>query len=144
MAAALFRARAAREGYAVRVESAGTWGVEGAPASPLAQEVMAERGVTLDDHIARTVNGEMLERADLVIVMTRSHRDAILAEFPFARSKIQLMSMLNGIEYDIADPYGKPRNAYELCAEDLDQLLERGFPQIQTWLNTSPATISDA
>ena len=138
MAAALFQAQAQRAGDSYRVESAGTWGVDGEPASPFAAEVMAQRGLSLDAHIARTVTGEMLQKADLVIVMTRSHRDALAAEFPFARPKIRLMSQLSGIEYDIADPYGKPRSAYELCANDLEQLLDRGYPQLVNWL--APAT----
>jgi protein-tyrosine phosphatase len=144
MAAALFRARAERAGDTVRVESAGTWGVDGEGASPLAQDVMASRGIPLDSHIAQTVNREMLERADLIIVMTRNHRDALLAEFPFARPKIQMMSKLNGMEYDIADPYGKPRDAYVLCANDLEQLIDNGYPQILKWLASSPNPIPSA
>lgn len=144
MAAALFRARAEKMGDAVRTESAGTWGVDGQPASPFATDVLAGRGVSLEGHIARTVTREMLEHADLVIVMTRGHRDALLAEFPFARPKIRLMSQLNDLEYDIADPYGRPREAYEMCARDLEELLERGYPQIMQWLaltRTSPANV---
>ena len=134
MAEALFRARAERAGDMVNVESAGTWGMNGEPASAFARDVLAQRGISLDSHIARTVTREILERAAVVIVMTRSHRDALAAEFPFVRPKIHLMSQLNGIEYDIADPYGKPRAAYELCADDLAQLIETGYDQILQWL----------
>jgi protein-tyrosine phosphatase len=137
MAAAFYRARTQREGDDVRVESAGTWGVEGEPASAYARAVMAERGISLDDHVARTVTRAMMEDADLVIVMTRSHRDALAAEFPFARRKIRLLSQVGGIEYDIADPYGKPREAYELCADDLEALIERGYAQISQWLTAT-------
>lgn len=139
MAAALLRARAERAGDVLHVESAGTWGVDGAPASEMARAVMAERGISLDDHIARTVTREMLERADLVLAMTRNHRDALAAEFPLARPKLRLMSQVDGIEYDITDPYGKPRAAYELCAQDLEQLVERGYPQILQWLAPTPS-----
>jgi protein-tyrosine-phosphatase len=142
IAAALFRARAERMGDVVHVESAGTWGVDGQPAAALASDVLAERGISLDGHIARTVTREMLGQADLVIVMTRSHRDALIAEFPSERLKIRLMSELNGIEYDIADPYGRPREAYEMCAYDLEQLLERGYAQIMQWLAQTRTTIT--
>ncbi len=134
MAEALFRARAERAGDSVNVESAGTWGMDGEPASAFARDVLAQRGISLDSHIARTVTREILERAAVVIVMTRSHRDALAAEFPLVRPKIHLMSQLNGIEYDIADPYGKPRAAYELCADDLAQLIETGYDRILRWL----------
>ncbi len=138
MAAALFQARAQREGTDVRAESAGTWGVDGQPASLFAQQVMQTRGISLDKHVARTVTREMLQAADLVIAMTRSQRDALVAEFPFVRSKLRLLSQVTGLEYDIADPYGKPREAYELCADDLAQLIERGYSQILAWLAPTP------
>jgi protein-tyrosine phosphatase len=144
MAAALLRAHAERLGDTLHVESAGTWGVDGEAASPLARRVMSDRGILLDDHIARTVNREMLEKADLVIVMTRSHRDALVAEFPSARGKIHLMSKLNGMEYDIADPYGKPIDAYLLCANDLEQLIQQGYPQIQSWLAPKSSPVPHA
>ena len=143
MAAALFQEHARRAGDSFQVESAGTWGVDGEPAAVYSTEVMAERGLSLDTHIARTVTREMLDRADLVIVMTRSHRDALAAEFQKARPKIHLMSQLNGIEYDIADPYGKPRSAYEMCANDLDQLLDQGYSRILEWLGQSSASEPD-
>lgn len=132
MAAALFQARAERAG--IRVESAGTWGVDGQPASALAREVMAARAISLDGHVARTVTREILEAADLVIVMARNHRDALNAEFPFARHKIHLLSQVNGMEYDIADPYGKSREAYEMCVSDLEGLIANGYSRIMEWL----------
>ncbi len=137
MAAALLRAYAEQRGDALRVESAGTWGVEGEPASPLAQEVIAGRGLTLDGHVARTVTLELLLEADLIVVMTRSHRDALAAEFPEIRPKLHLMSELGGMQYDIADPYGRPLSAYETCATDLEQLIQRGYEQLQQWLSNS-------
>ncbi len=142
MAAALFRARAERAGFPVQVESAGTWGVDGEPASAFARAVLKERGISLEEHVARTVTREMLERADAIVVMTRNHRDALCAEFPFARPKIYLLSQLNDIEYDIADPYGKPRAAYELCAKDLEQLLETGYDKLLQWLVPNQVVLS--
>lgn len=134
MAAAFLRARAEKSGDALRIESAGTWGVDGQGASPLAQQVMQQRGLSMDGHVARTITREMLDAADVILVMTRSHRDALAAEFPASRSKTYLASQLVGLDYDIADPYGGPREAYETCAFDLASLFERGYPRLQAWL----------
>lgn len=144
MAAALLLARAKRAGHEMTVESAGTWGVNGSAAAEHSIAVMTDRSISLEGHVARTVNREMLQEADLVIVMTRSHRDALNAEFPFARPKIRLMSQVSGIEYDIADPYGMSRAAYEMCADDLEQLIERGYPRILEWLAISSPTAENA
>lgn len=139
MAAALFRAQTVKRGEAerFRVESAGTWGVDGQPASRHAQTVMLERGLSLDHHRARTVTADLVREADLIIVMTRSHRDALAAEFPGARSKLRLLSEFCGLEYDISDPYGHSFDAYETCAADLEQLIERGYARVANWLNGS-------
>jgi protein-tyrosine phosphatase len=140
MAEVLLRARAERDGRAdtLRVESAGTWGMDGQPAAPLAREVMGTRGLALDDHIARTVDADMLADASVIIVMTRSHRDALAAEFPGVRSKLHLMSELAGLEYDISDPYGGPVEGYETCAANLDKLLASGYERLFDWLEAGP------
>lgn len=140
MAAALFCARAGRDGVAEQFEvtSAGTWGVEGEPAAPLAESVMAERGLSLAGHVARTVTCKMLDDADLVLVMTRSHREALAAEFPGVRPKVHLMAELAGMEYDISDPYGRPLDVYQTCAADLELLIDRGFARIGQWLGATP------
>lgn len=136
MAAALLTAFAEKQahGAQLRVESAGTWGVDGQPASANSQVVMNRRGLTLEGHTARTITAEMADAASLIIVMTRDHKYALSAEFPTARPKIHLMSELINLEYDIADPYGGPPDDYELCANDLAALIERGYPRLQEWL----------
>lgn len=137
MAAALFRARAATEGDGdrYRIESAGTRGVNGEPASTNAQLAMQQRGLSLDGHVARTITPELAREADLILVMTRSHRDALAAEFPDIRPKLRLMSELAGMEYDISDPYGRSLQTYETCAADLTTLIEQGYPRIAGWLD---------
>jgi protein-tyrosine-phosphatase len=140
MAAAILRAHAAKAGDAdaYLIESAGTWGVDGQPAAEFSQRVMQEHGLALDGHVARTVDETMMREADLILVMTRSHRDALAAEFPWARPKVHLMSELNQLEYDITDPYGKPLENYRTCASDLQNLIERGYPRLADWLATTP------
>lgn len=140
MAAALLnaQARAVGDEETYRIESAGTWGVNGQPASSNAQLTMQKRGLSLDGHSARTVTPELLQQADLILVMTRSHRDALATEFPGTRRKLHLMSELSGLEYDISDPYGHSLQTYETCAADLATLIERGYWQISDWLEATP------
>ncbi len=132
MAAALLRARLEADGRAgeYRVLSAGTWAEEGRPASHYARVVMAERGIDLSDHRAREVTWQMMREADLVLVMTRAHREALQAEFPEAASKIYLLSEMVGKTYDIADPYAGSLQYYAYCAEELAALIDEGYERI--------------
>ncbi len=141
MAATLFNAHAHRLGEDSRyiARSAGTWALEEQPASGYALTAMAQRGLDLSSHRARTVTRSMLAEADVVIVMTRNHRDALAAEFPSSRRKVHLMSELAGKEYDIADPYGSALSDYVTCANELDRLIENGYERIKSWITPRPS-----
>lgn len=132
MAAALLRARLEADGRAneYRVLSAGTWVDEGRPASHYAQVVMAERGIDLRHHRAREVTPQLMEAADLVLVMTRTQREALRAEFPQAAPRIYLLSEMIGKTYDIADPYSGSLQDYAYCAEDLATVIDAGYERI--------------
>ncbi len=135
MAAALFNAHAQRtgEGQQFIARSMGTWALENQPASGHALSVMSERGIDLSAHRARTVTRDALAEADVIIVMTHSHRDALAAEFPAIRRKLHLMSELGGRPHDIADPYGSSISEYRSCAQELGQLVEKGYDRIKAW-----------
>ena len=139
MAAGLFNAKAMRAGDGDKLvaTSAGTWALENEPASTNAVTIMAERGIDLSGHRGRMVSSSELANAAVVIVMTTSHRDALAAEFPEARSKIHLMSELKDHLYDIADPYGDELPEYVKCANDLEQLIEIGYAKLVSWTSSS-------
>lgn len=130
MAEALIAARAAREGAAVSVSSAGTWARAGAPAMPSAVAVMAERGLDISRHGAREVSAPLLRSAALVLVMTEGHREALCAEFPESAARIALFSSLDGGRWDIADPVAEPIDAYRATADELARLVDAGWPTI--------------
>jgi protein-tyrosine-phosphatase len=138
MAAALFNARARRRGEAhlYYAASAGTWALDNAPASTNAIVTMAQRGIDLTTHRGQTVTRAMLDQADVVIVMTTSHRDALISEFPHVRAKIHLMSELASQVYDIADPYGGTLEEYEDCAQHLEMLIDTGYEKIKSWIHS--------
>lgn len=136
MAEAFFNARAARAGEAHRyvARSTGTWGLDGEPASRHAITALAARGIDLTAHRAQTITREQVEQAAVIIVMTRSHRDALASEFPHARAKLHLMSELADSVYDITDPYGGTLAEYEDCAHALETLIDLGYEKIKSWI----------
>ncbi len=139
MAAALYNARARRLGEENEflAHSAGTWALEDQPASGYALTVMAERGIDLSTHRGHTISRDMLGEADVVIVMTRNHRDALIAEFPSFRRKYRLMSELAAKQYDVVDPYGSSLSDYTACANELERLIEDGYERIKSWITAN-------
>ena len=53
--------------------------------------------------------------------MTRSHREAILAQWPSAAERTFLLS---ADESDICDPIGGPAERYQRCAAELARRIE--------------------
>jgi protein-tyrosine-phosphatase len=132
MAAALLNALAVQRGEADRwqIQSAGTWAEPARPATQLSQTVMQRRGVSLVDHRSRSVTAELLESVGVVLVMTRHHQEALLAEFPAMRGKVLLVSQLIDRKFDIEDPFGGSVDDYELCAADLQNILREGYDRL--------------
>jgi protein-tyrosine phosphatase len=134
MVEALLRARLARVDAPRdwQVSSAGVWAAEGQPASAHSVEEMAQRGLDLSAHQARSVTRQRMEAADLVLAMTRHHAEALEAAFPDHAHKVHMLSKMVGQEYDIYDPYGGPRLEYAHVARELEELVEAGFQRIIT------------
>ncbi len=140
MAEALLRQRLEPAG-GWQIESAGTWGLDGHPASSHAIQVMDERGLDITSHSSRTVDYDIIAGADLVLAMTRNHVEALRAEFPdqAARVVYLLSEMKDQRRYDIEDPYGGSLDEYRACADELDELVGAGLEQIKALASsTSP------
>jgi protein-tyrosine phosphatase len=72
---------------AVQVHSAGTRGVVGAPVHPDSAAAVCALGGDVEGFAARRLRRPMLAEADLVLTMTREHRQAVLALEPRALSR---------------------------------------------------------
>jgi protein-tyrosine-phosphatase len=126
---AMLRSDAKHGRYHVR--SAGTWTEDGLGASALAVQAMRGMGIDITTHRSHRLVAEDVSGASLIIVMTRGHKEALLAEVPQAGRKIILLSELGGGTYDIDDPYGSDSlQLYRECASRIDGLLRQGYDRI--------------
>lgn len=120
MAAAMARGRAGI-GYGCIVRSAGTKGIDGHPAHPLALEQMHKRDVDISDHRARTITPNLLTTFDLILVMETEHRMWIEARMPSIQGRIHLLGRWRDLE--IVDPVNGGRGDFERVVDDIDQCL---------------------
>jgi len=133
MAEALFRGmlnERAPDGQSWRVESAGTWADEGIPASRYAVQVMAERGINISAHTARTIQRDSLETFDLILTMEPEHKEVLKTKFPDLEQRIFLLTEMIGSNDPIADPYGGSLEEYRETARIIDQVLAGGMQRI--------------
>jgi protein-tyrosine-phosphatase len=126
MAEAMLRRKVAQESLSERIHvtSAGLSAWEGERASAEAIQVMRQKGLTLDLHRARLLQGEMLSSADLVLTMAESHRTQILRRWETVAGKVWVWGDYVNLKGDVADPFGGTILDYERCAEMLQRLME--------------------
>lgn len=139
MAEGLLRHRADSAGAALTITSAGTWAVGGLPPTLEAQEVMAERGIDISDIRSLEVDADLIDAVDLILVMTRTHREALLAEFERAVGRTLLFSELDGAAWDVEDPVGGTLDDYRATADILESLIEAGWGLIAQAEGAAPS-----
>ncbi|WP_338824311.1 Protein-arginine-phosphatase [Moorella humiferrea] len=130
MAAAIARRLNEERGFNIAIASAGLAAREGDPATAEAVQAVAEMGIELGDHRARRVTEEMIEDAELILTMTRAHKELLLYLYPAARDKtytlkeyVRLEGGENGEDYDIPDPIGGSLEVYRATAAVLAELV---------------------
>jgi len=136
MAAGLFYDKLVREKVngRVRIRSAGIWALEGQPASAYALQVMSEHDLDISAHRGRNLTPAEVDKADLILVMTRHHAEVIARELQRGTGKVYLLSEMAGPPQDIVDPYGGSLLEYRKTAAQLADLIERGYPRIMELL----------
>lgn len=118
-------------GSAVSVLSAGTGGPAGMPATDLAREVCASRGIDISGHLSRSVDQELIDDADLILAMTRWHADHIASTYPgAARRTFTLSEFAVGHDEDVPDPIGGPVEDYERAYSMIEGYLKDALPSI--------------
>lgn len=111
------------EDRGVVVMSAGIAAMLGGRAAVEAVEVMGQQGIDLSAHESQPLTEQLVRHADLILAMTRSHRKAILAEWPEAESRLKLLSTDGA---DVPDPIGGPVEQYQRCVAQMK-------PEIEKW-----------
>ena len=115
------------EDRGVIISSAGIAAMGGGSASSQGIEVMKKMELDLSAHSAQPVSEQMVRHADLILTMTRGHREALLTQWPEAASRTEVLR-LDG--KDVADPIGESVAEYQRCAEQIKKELQTRIEEI--------------
>ena len=110
-----------------RVRSAGTHGLDTEPASAFAIEAAAELGVDISGHRARSLDREMVSRADLILVMEPFHEEIVARALSEGeRGRLRLLADFEQPRQSdtIDDPYQKPLSVYRDCLQRIRRCLD--------------------
>ena len=117
----------------MQVSSAGLIALPGNSASFNAVRVARENSISLEEHKARPITEELIDNADLVLVMESHQGHELIADHPQASEKILLLRHFarhGSRERGISDPYGRNLEAYRFCFEDIKECVE----SLHEWL----------
>ena len=106
----------------VDVASAGVHAYDDSPADPIMIDFLSERNIPVDQHGSRTITKEMIDWADLILVMEKSHSKYIENLHPEAKDKMELISKYISIDQaddDVIDPFGKSLYHYRLAQSQI-------------------------
>ncbi|KAA0180441.1 low molecular weight phosphotyrosine protein phosphatase [Cupriavidus cauae] len=95
------------------VASAGLAPPVGAAAHPCAIALMAAEGHELRGHRARVVDAQLVDWADLVLVMDLEQRDEVERRFPDARGRVYRICEF--IAADVPDPFGGSHSMFAIA-----------------------------
>jgi tRNA threonylcarbamoyl adenosine modification protein (Sua5/YciO/YrdC/YwlC family) len=110
------------------VMSAGIAAEEGGRAADEAVKVMSDLGLDLQGHETQPLSEPLARHADVIYAMTRSHREAIVAQWPSAAERVKVLAADGG---DICDPIGGSVERYRCCADRLRAELETRINELE-------------
>lgn len=111
------------------VTSAGLAALVGQAADPLSIEVGAANGLDITAHRAQQVTSFLCQKSDLILVMEQAHKSQLEHLFPVVRGKVYTLGQYG--QFDIADPYRQPREAFELAYRAIVQGVSDWVPRIR-------------
>jgi protein-tyrosine phosphatase len=119
----------------VIVMSAGIAAMMGGRASIEAVETLSHRGLDLGGHETQPLTETLVRHADVIYTMTRSHREAIVAQWPSAADRARVLSADGS---DVCDPIGGPVEHYHRCAERIQAELSTRLNEMNLLLPPNP------
>jgi L-threonylcarbamoyladenylate synthase len=118
----------------IRVNSAGTLGIEYGAAHQLAILAASEEGLDLSGHRPKGVNKKIMDEAEIVICMAVNHFDYLRKEFPDQRSKVILLKSwkreISLANPSVADPIGQSESVFRQTYREITIELKRILPYI--------------
>lgn len=116
-----------------RVASAGVAARGGERVSENSVTALRKVGLDISGHSSQPLTPQLASQADVIFVMTESHRSMVQLMFEPPPKHLYLLRefMPGETEKQIGDPYGGPLSVYEACRDEMVEAL----PTVLEFLN---------
>ena len=106
MAEGMLNDIAEKDNLGIEVKSAGVFAYDGDNSSEYALMVLEEMGIDISKHKSQKVTKELIEETDLILTMSKSHKESVILDYPHIREKVYLLNEYAfGKEKDIVESY---------------------------------------
>ena len=112
----------------IEVVSAGVMMSDGLGASFETIELLRRQGLDVTGHRSRSLNLDLLNKADLILVMEKSHEDRIVQMAPWVSNRLFLLKEFARVKdnnLNISDPIGKSAAFYEQTLEVIRDAVDK-------------------
>lgn len=132
MAEAYLDKLAAEQGAAIEVESAGTLGMDGSSPSREVITLLGKEGIDPAGYMSKSLTKEMVDWADIILVMAPEHKLAVLGLSPGSENKVRYLGEFDPdrSEMMIPDPIGRPMAFYMSSFN----VIKRSVKELLRWL----------
>ncbi|MEW5799472.1 MAG: hypothetical protein AB1728_10765 [Bacteroidota bacterium] len=119
----------------ITIESAGTEAISGGSPDPETIEVCKKYGIDVSNHLARQVEPDLLDQADLILCLAESHKERIIDASPAYEKKVFMLKEYAQVvlpaDLSVDDPTGKAKKKYQETFEELYGEILRIYPAIK-------------
>jgi len=112
----------------VSVMSAGVMSLDNSGASQETMALLGGIGIDVSKHRTHRLSKDMLQEADIILVMEKVHEKEVLDLYPEVKNRLFLLkefAKINDGQLDISDPIGRPIDLYNQTLETIQQAIER-------------------
>ena len=117
----------------VKVSSAGIAALSSYGIYGILEKVLKEEDIEISNHKPTQVTPQIVKDADLILVMERRHKQAILEMAPEVENRVFLLKEFAGEKenLDIPDPIGQPEEAYRKRLQEIKGYLLKILKKIK-------------
>lgn len=112
----------------IKVYSCGIFAEDGEMSMYTAIEAMKEYGIDLGEHRATNIRNANIEKMDLILCATRSHKYTVEQLYPDLKEKIYTIkeyANYEGESLDIKDPWGYDIEIYRFCISEIEDCIQK-------------------
>jgi len=117
----------------VEVESSGIAALPSYTIYGALEKVLREEGIQVSNHKPRQTTPQIVRDADLILVMEKRQKEAILEMAPDVKDKVFLLKEFAGERenLDIPDPLGQPEEVYQARLNEIRGYLKKVLDRIK-------------